>query len=362
MEEPNYLAHAFKSQYNLIGLGTALGFAILSGTALPLLLAAGAQMVILPLVAGSERYKRLVRARMLEEHASEKERQRHLEAGEMLRELPEDERQRYHGLETLAREIRENYKGLDASSRVLLEEVIQKLDFLMAFYLRMRYSLTRYDGYLATTDPMRIEQRIKDLERETHEGPPRIQQIKARTKGVLLKRLERYRKAEENRQLVDAQTETVLEVLQLLRDQSYSMRDPREITAQLDGLVSAAEETERGVKDMEDLLSTDDELMLGGNLAGLDSGFDRDLAADLESAGSTSGAPGTLAASTGPLRAGTEKVVARVPVSAPPSGEPVPREPVKETHVSGRFRAVERERPMPIVPPPLPPTRRKINQ
>ena len=30
-EEPNYLAQAFKSQYNLIGLGTALGFAILSG-------------------------------------------------------------------------------------------------------------------------------------------------------------------------------------------------------------------------------------------------------------------------------------------------------------------------------------------
>ena len=32
-EEPNYLAHAFKSQYNLIGLGTALGFAVLSGVA-----------------------------------------------------------------------------------------------------------------------------------------------------------------------------------------------------------------------------------------------------------------------------------------------------------------------------------------
>jgi hypothetical protein len=268
----------------------------------------------------------------------------------MLRELPEDERQRYHGLSTLAQEIRENYKGLDASSRVLLDEVVQKLDFLMAFYLRMRYSLTRYDSYLATTDPNRIEHRIKDLEREAREGPPRIQAIKARTKGVLLKRLERYQKAEENRQLVDAQTETVLEVLQLLRDQSYAMRDPREITAQLDGLVSAAEETERGVKDMEDLLSTEDELMLGGNLTGLDSGLEAELAASLEST------------STGPTRAGTARPVARVPVSAPPSTEPVPRESVKETHVSGRFRAVERERPMPIVPPPLPPTRKKINQ
>jgi hypothetical protein len=39
------------------------------------------------------------------------------------------------------------------------------------------------------------------------------------------------------------------------------MRDPREITEQLDSLVSSAEQTERGVKDMEDLLSTDQDFV-----------------------------------------------------------------------------------------------------
>jgi len=66
-EEPNYLAQAFKSQYNLIGLGTAIGFAVLSGSALPLLPAAGIQLAVLPLVAGSDRFQRLVKARRLEE-------------------------------------------------------------------------------------------------------------------------------------------------------------------------------------------------------------------------------------------------------------------------------------------------------
>jgi hypothetical protein len=332
-EEPNYLAEAFKSQYNLIGLGTALGFAILAGSGLPLLLAAGVQLAVLPLIAGSERYQRLVRARRNEEAAAAKQQKREVEASEMLRDLPEVERQRYHGLETLSREIRENYKGLDSSSRMLLDELVQKLEFLLSFYLRMRYSVTRYEGYLATTDPSRIEHRIKDLEREAKEGPERIQQIKARTKGVLLKRLERYKKAEENRQLVDAQTETVLEVLQLLRDQSYSMRDPREITEQLDGLVSAAEETERGVKDMEDILSTEDELLMGGSLGDL----------GLSSAEEVTGAP--------------------VPVSRPVAEEnPEPKAPLKETHVSGRFRALEGARPVPPVPPPLPPTRKKVRE
>lgn len=256
----NPLVEALKNQYNLIGLGTALGFAILSASILPLLLAAGAELALLPFM---ERWQRLKRAQALEQ---EKRQRRQFEAAEMIRALNPGERQRYHALETLTLEIRENYKALDPSSRILLDELSGKLDFLLKFYLRMRFSLARYEAYFATTDPKRIEERCLALDREMAKGPERVQQIKARTKAVLLKRLERYKKALENRQLVDAQTETVQEVLQLLRDQSFSMRDPRTITEQLDGLVSSAEETERGVKDMEDLLATEQEVLLPAGL------------------------------------------------------------------------------------------------
>lgn len=265
-EEPNFIAHAFKSQYNLIGLGTALGFAILAGTGLPLVLAAGVEMVVLPLVAGSQRFQRLVRARLLEERQEQKQARQQVETSEMLRSLNPPEFQRYRGLEVLAGEIRENYKGLDSSSRMLLDELIQKLEFLLGFYLRMRYSIMRYEQYFATTDPEHIQERIAMLEHEISTGPERVREIKARTKAVLAKRLERYNKALENKQLIDAQTETVQEVLQLLRDQSYSMSDPRTITAQLDGLVSSAEETERGVKDMEELLSAEQDVLMPGAL------------------------------------------------------------------------------------------------
>ena len=59
-EEPNYLAKAFKRQYNVIGLATALGFAVISGTWRPILVAAGIEMMVLPLVSGNERFRRLV--------------------------------------------------------------------------------------------------------------------------------------------------------------------------------------------------------------------------------------------------------------------------------------------------------------
>ena len=180
----------------------------------------------------------------------------------MLQCLTDPERQRYYGLQRLATEIRQNYKALDSSSQMLVEELVRKLDFLLSFYLRMRYSLSRYHNYFSTTDPERIQERIAMLDHEMASGPERVQQIKARTKSVLEKRLDRYQKAQENRQLVEAQTETVEEVLQLLRDQSYSMRDPRTITEQLDGLVSSAEDTERGVRDLEELMAIEKDALV----------------------------------------------------------------------------------------------------
>ena len=261
-EEPNFLAHAFKSQYNLIGLVTAAGFAAISGSLFPVVFAAGVELIVLPLVSANARFQRLVRARVSQDEDQAVAQRTQKEAWEMLKDLPGPEQQRYRALQGLASEIRQNYKALDSSSQMLVEELVRKLDFLLAFYLRMRYSLMRYHAYFSTTDPERIQERMAMLEHEMTAGPERVQQIKARTRIVLEKRLERYQKALENRQLVEAQTETVEEVLQLLRDQSYSMRDPRTITEQLDGLVSSAEDTERGVRDLEELMSIEKDALM----------------------------------------------------------------------------------------------------
>jgi hypothetical protein len=256
-EEPNYLLDAFKSQYNLIAMGTAIGFAVLSGSFLPLIVAAGVELTVLPMM---ERFQRYQRARNREKYREEKRRG---EQAAMLQELSDGERRRYDDLQGLAEEIRQNYTGLDVSSQMLLDEVVRKLDFLLAFYLRMRSSVARYDEYFESTDPRRMQERIARLDQEIGRSPERVKQVKARTRTVLQKRMERYQKALENKQLVDAQTETVQEVLHLLRDQSYSMRDPRTITEQLDSLVSSAEETERGVRDMEELLGIEQDGAFG---------------------------------------------------------------------------------------------------
>jgi hypothetical protein len=270
---------ALTSDVNLIALGTAVGFAILSGSFLPLLLAAGLELTCLPLL---ERYHRYQRAREIEK---ERARRKQTEVQDMLLAMPEVERQHYRELQSLAAEIRRNYQSMTSTSQVLLSQLTEKLDVLLAFYLRLRHSLSRYAAYFRTTSAERIQERMAMLEREMSQGPEKVQQVKARTRAVLAKRLERYHKAVENRDLIHAQTETIQEVLQLLRDQSYSMRDPRSIAEQVDGLISSAEETERGVRDLEDILSDDDEAALIGTFGeDLEAGLAESRAAAAETA------------------------------------------------------------------------------
>jgi hypothetical protein len=92
------------------------------------------------------------------------------------------------------------------------------------------------------------------------------------------------------------------------------MRGPKTITEQLDGLVTSAEETERGVRDMEELLAMEQDMLTPGALG-----------ADVE-------------AELGPLREATPRTVARTAAPpgrlrepAPPSDEPpTPRKKVTD--------------------------------
>jgi len=88
------------------------------------------------------------------------------------------------------------------------------------------------------------------------------------------------------------------------------MRDPRSITEQIDGLVSSAEETERGVKDMEEILALENDMLSPGSL---EADIEQELQATRSAAVSAPAAP----------------VRARVP---PPPGSPPPPPRKKLTH------------------------------
>jgi hypothetical protein len=247
--EINYLKEAAKLQYNWIAMAGLAGFALLSGSALPLLLGAGIELMYLSVVPNNSRFQRLVRSW---KYADEK-RQADLRLASLFQEIPPEMRQRYTDLDKVCRRIRENYSRLSSMSRIFARQTEDKLQGLLQSYLRLLHSAWQHREYLRTTDLRGVEHELEQLQRTRESGTARLQEINTRRIDILKKRVDKFSKIRENCEVIDAQCAAVEDVLGLIRDQSVSMRDPQQVSDHLEGLVHDVEQTEETVRQVEDI-------------------------------------------------------------------------------------------------------------
>src|SRR5690348_15542530 len=129
---PNYLKAAFGWQYNKIALGGAVAFAVVSGSALPLLLGAGLELMYLATVPNNGRFQRLVRSWKFD--ADKREREKSLSV--LYYELPPEMQARYGSLDAICRGIRQNYTRLTSTSQMFVDQMESKLEGLSQSYIR----------------------------------------------------------------------------------------------------------------------------------------------------------------------------------------------------------------------------------
>jgi DNA repair exonuclease SbcCD ATPase subunit len=243
----SYFKEALAWQYNwitLLGLGA---FALVSGSGLPLVLAAGAELVYLSLVPQSSRFRRLVRSW---KYAEEKQRHQ-MKLAEFMGEIPPELQERYAKMNENVEAIRQNYSKLSHSSQMFTGQMDQRLKGLLDAYLRLLHAAHQHGQYLRTADTDQVLQDITGLERRLEEDSPQVQEINRRRIEVLHKRLERYDKILENSKVLAAQIQALEDVLDLIRDQSFTMKDPQHLSDQLDTLVTDVENTEDTIREME---------------------------------------------------------------------------------------------------------------
>jgi hypothetical protein len=243
----DFVKEALKWQYNWIGLAGAALFALVSGTGMPLVLAAGLELIYVSLVPRSSRFRRLVRSWKY----AEQKRQREMKLGAMFNEMPPELRTRYVALDTMCAAIRSNYSRLSSTSQMFLEQMAQRLLGLLEAYLRLLYAYFQHSEYLKTTDPETIRREAAQLEHALSLDPPPVQEINRRRVEILSKRVERYEKVRENQKVVQAQCLAIEDILKLIRDQSVTMRDPQQVSEQLESLVHDVEQTEETVRQVE---------------------------------------------------------------------------------------------------------------
>jgi hypothetical protein len=249
LDSTTYVKEALKLQYNLIGMGGLALFALVSGSGLPLLLGAGIELIYLSLVPQNSRFRRLVRSWKY----AEQKRQHEVSLNAIFQELPPEMRLRYAEVDKLCRSIRENYGRLSAPSQIFTQQMEDRLQGLAQSYVRLLYAAYQYRQYLLTTNPNTIQRDINELKKGLASDTPKVQEINRKRIEILSKRLEKFDKAQESGKVVDAQCAAMEEVLQLIRDQSVTLRDPQQVSDQLENLVHDVEQTEETVKEVESI-------------------------------------------------------------------------------------------------------------
>jgi hypothetical protein len=249
LDKIDFVREALRWQYNWIGLAGAAAFALISGTGLPLVLAAGLELIYLSVVPQSSRFRRLVRSW---KYADEK-RRRELKLSAVFDELPPEKRKRYVALETRCREIKANYDRLSATSQMFLGQMEERLQGLLYAYLRLLGSAQQHGEYQAAIDPSQIQEEVEQLQQslQSKAAASKVQEINRKRIEILTRRLEKYKKITENRQVVEAQCKAIEDVLALIRDQSVTVQDPQEVSSQLDNLLQDVQQTEETVREME---------------------------------------------------------------------------------------------------------------
>ena len=263
----NYTKEAFLNPWNLAFLIVAMLTAFFLSGATPLfnvvlLMAAAAELMYLGIVPRQERFRRAVRAQRAAEHAKPPSQK------EIFQLLSRPSQRRYARLRKLEKDIQTNYRKLPYATQGLLESHLKKIDGLLDSYLTMLYQRERYDHAVESTTESEVIRAISALRADMENDAERVRAIKERRMRILEGRLERFKKGRENLEIIEAQLETIEDVTKYIHEQSLTLRNPEEITFQLDTLLNEVEETRASVEEIDEVFARPSDLL--GGMEGFD--------------------------------------------------------------------------------------------
>jgi hypothetical protein len=239
------------NQYQAIVAGGAALASVLTLNPLPFLLWLGSEMVLLPILDSGPLRRLVARRRREAARAVQAQRRASLIAG-----FDASQAKRYAAMEQLCRMIEGNYQGLSGISQAYLSEQRAKLDNILDGCLNRMLALQRYDKMPVNRSPAEITREIAGLEKELA-GPGLNERARAALqKNLELKRrlLASYSEVGGTMKALSTELDSMQSLLEVLHQNSLSLRDPQAIADELDTIVRQSEASDRAVREMEAML------------------------------------------------------------------------------------------------------------
>ena len=242
------------NQYQAIVLGGTALLSLVALNPIPLLVWLGSELVLLPIL-DSGPLRRLVNKRKREiDRAKAGEARAHV-----ISDLIPSHAKRYSAVEEMCGRIEANYQSLSGISQAYLSEQRTKLDMILTGCLTRLSALQRYQRMPPRRSESAIEREIADLEAElTHDHVPERAAAAIR-KNLELKRrlLASIAQGDDTIRTLQTEIDSMESLVEVLHQNSMSLRDPQAIADELDTIVQQSEDSDRVVREMEALLRTD---------------------------------------------------------------------------------------------------------
>lgn len=242
------------NQYQAIVLGGAAVASLVTLNPLPLMLWFGSELVLLPIL-DSGPLRRLVSRKRKEAARREAVAAR----AKLVASLNPHNARRYQAMEQLCGLIESNYQSLTGISQAYLFEQRGKLDLILQGCLNRMVALERYERMPVSRQPRDIKSEIARLEHEIEQPGLPERAVAALTKNLELQRrlLASYSEVGGTMKTLETELDSMEALLEVLHQNSISLRDPQAISEELDTIVRQSEDSERIVREMESLLQRD---------------------------------------------------------------------------------------------------------
>jgi hypothetical protein len=241
------------NQYQAIVAAGAVIASVLTLNPVPLLLWLGSELVLLPIL-DSGPLRRLVARRRREAARQQSSERRQA----LIATFDAASVKRYAALHQLCQMIETNYQGLSGISQAYLSEQRGKLDNILEGILNRMLALQRYQK-LPTRAPDDIKREIAQLEKELGGDGLNDRARTALQKNLELKKrlLKSYSDVAGNMKALSTELDSMASLLEVLHQNSLSLRDPQAIAEELDTIVRQSEDSDRIVREMEAMLRGD---------------------------------------------------------------------------------------------------------
>jgi hypothetical protein len=251
LKRRSVLARALINQYNFIFLGGAGLFSLTTGSWLPALVGAGAEVLWAVLGADSQAFRRWA-----ERQETKEEKQRlAAQAAQMLATLEDDYVERFGALRALVADINALAKDNEGFETALLQTEMAKLDELLASFLKMAASHQRLSHYLRANPTSDVERDITRGQRALRqEEDPRVQASLKQALALAQKRLKQHDQIENAWKALSVQMDTLEKAIDYLKSHILGIGTGAELAEELDNLVT-------GVSTVSELETSTNELM-----------------------------------------------------------------------------------------------------